>query len=97
MNIVSRPTLINCWKNYPDSEGQLETWYKAIKRKKWKSLNELKESFPNASILKDNRMKFKIKGNTYRLIVKFNLARQMCFVRWFGTHAEYDKIDANTI
>ena len=63
----------------------------------WKKINELKREYPSASILKDNRIVFNIKGNDYRLIVKFNFDYQICWIRFIGTHAEYDKINANEI
>ena len=62
-----------------------------------KNINELKNDYPSASILKDNRIVYNIKGNNYRLIVKFNFEYQICWIRFIGTHAEYDKIDANNI
>lgn len=59
--------------------------------------NELKADYPSASIFKDNRVVFNIKGNTYRLIVKFNFDYQLAWIRFIGTHAAYDKINANEI
>lgn len=61
------------------------------------SFNELKNDYPSASILKENRVVFNIKGNHYRLIVKFNLEYQTGWIRFIGTHAEYDKVNANSI
>ena len=60
-------------------------------------MNELKEEYPGASILQNGRIIFNIKGNNYRLVVKFNFEYQICWIRFVGTHAEYDKIDAKTI
>jgi len=60
-------------------------------------MNELKAEYPNANVLKDNRIVFNIKGNDCRLIVKFNLEYQLAWVRFIGTHAEYDKMNANEI
>jgi len=57
----------------------------------------IEKDYPNASILKNNRIVFNIKGNDYRLIVKFNFEYQLAWIRFIGTHAEYDKIDANEI
>ncbi|WP_132777619.1 type II toxin-antitoxin system HigB family toxin [Sphingobacterium alimentarium] len=62
-----------------------------------KNLNELRSDYPSASILDENRVCFNIKGNNYRLIVKINFDYQMMWIRFIGTHAEYDKIDANKI
>ncbi|MBW6496883.1 MAG: type II toxin-antitoxin system HigB family toxin [Bacteroidales bacterium] len=63
----------------------------------WKNPNEIKSAYATASILKNSRVVFNIKGNTFRLVVKFNFEKQWAFVRFIGTHAEYDKIDANLI
>ncbi len=61
------------------------------------SISKLTDDYPNASILRDNRIVFNIKGNDYRLIVKFNFEYQLAWIRFIGTHAEYDKINANEI
>jgi mRNA interferase HigB len=63
----------------------------------WETPNDVKKTFASASILKDNRVVFNIKGNSYRLVAKFNYLKQWIFIRFIGTHKEYDKIDANTI
>ena len=63
----------------------------------WKSPNEVKQTYVNASILKDGRIVFNIKGNSYRLVTKFNFEKQWIFIRFIGTHGEYDRIDVNTI
>ena len=63
----------------------------------WKSPADVKQTYAKASILKDSRVVFNIKGNSYRLIAKFHYEKQWIFIRFIGTHIEYDKIDANTI
>jgi mRNA interferase HigB len=63
----------------------------------WKSQNDVKNTYANVSILKDNRVVFIIKGNAYRLVAKFNFEKQWIFIRFIGSHTDYDKIDANTI
>ena len=85
------------WERYANSEQYLKTWYDAAMNSDWKNPNDIKQTYVNASVLKDSRIVFNIKGNTYRLIVKFNFEKQWAFIRFIGTHAEYDKIDANTI
>lgn len=85
------------WEKHADSEQYLKTWYETAKNSPWNSPNEIKKTYINASILKGGRVVFNIKGNAYRLIVKFNYDRQWAFIRFIGTHAEYDKIDADTI
>lgn len=97
MKIFSRGTLRDFWEKHDDSELQLKTWYRETEKSKWASINELKIEYPSASILKDNRIVFNIKGNDYRLIVKFNYEYHLAWIRFIGTHAEYDKINANDI
>jgi len=95
--IVAKRTLREFWEKYTDSEQYLKTWYKTAKNSDWKSPNEVKKIYVNASILKNNRVVFNIKGNSYRLVVKFNYEREWAFIRFIGTHREYDKIDSDTI
>lgn len=95
--IFAKSTLRDFWKKYPDSEQYLKTWYDTAMNSEWKTPVDVKQTFINASILKESRIVFNIKGNSYRLVVKFNFAKQWIFIRFIGTHAAYDKIDANTI
>ncbi|WP_339650742.1 type II toxin-antitoxin system HigB family toxin [uncultured Salegentibacter sp.] len=95
--IVSKKTLREFWEKHSESEQYLKTWHETAKSCNWSSPNDAKKTYINACILKDNRVVFNIKGNSYRLIVKFNYERQWAFIRFVGTHAEYDTIDANTI
>ena len=95
--IFAKSTLREFWEKYPDSEQHLKTWYDTAMNANWESPNDVKQSYATTSILKDSKIVFNIKGNSYRLIVKFNFQKQWAFIRFTGTHSEYDKIDANTI
>ncbi len=95
--IFAKSTLRKYWEKYPDTEQYLKTWYDTAIHSNWKTPNDIKKAYANASILKSGRIVFNIKGNTHRLIVKFNFEKQWAFIRFIGTHQEYDKIDANTI
>jgi len=95
--IFAKSTLRIFWESHPDSEQYLKTWFDTAMNSGWKSPNEVKQTYANASILKNGRVVFNIKGNTYRLVVKLNFEKQWIFIRFIGTHEEYDKIDANTI
>jgi len=95
--IFSKRTLRKYWEMHPDSEQHLKTWYDTSMSSEWKTSNDVKHTYPNASILKNSRIIFNIKGNKYRLVVKFNYEKQWIFIRFIGSHEEYDKIDANTI
>ncbi|SMG54134.1 mRNA interferase HigB [Marivirga sericea] len=95
--IFAKRTLREFWEKHADSEQYLKTWYDTAINSKWKTPNDVKNTYANASILKEERVIFNIKGNSYRLVVKFNFEKQWIFIRFIGTHAEYDKIDANNI
>ena len=95
--IFAKSTFKNFWSKHPDSEQYLKTWYDTAMISVWKTPNEVKQTFVNASILKDSRIVFNIKGNSYRLVAKFNFEKQWLFIKFIGTHAEYNKIDVNTI
>ncbi|MBS1572950.1 MAG: type II toxin-antitoxin system HigB family toxin [Bacteroidetes bacterium] len=97
MRVIAKKILREFWEKHSDCEQQLKSWYQEADHAKWKNLNELKTEYPSVSILEDNRVCFNIKGNSYRLIVKFNFQYQMIWIRFIGTHSEYDKIDANKI
>jgi len=95
--IFVKSTLKLFWEKYPDSEQYLKTWYDTALNSDWKSPNDVKRIYANASILKDNRIVFNIKGNSYRLVAKINFEKQWIFIKFIGNHNQYDKIDANTI
>ncbi len=95
--IIAKKTLREFWEKHADSEQYLKTWHETAKNANWNSPNDVKDTYINASVLKDSRVVFNIKGNSYRLIVKFNYDRQWAFIRFIGTHAGYDKINADTI
>ncbi len=95
--VIAKRTLREFWENHADSEQYLKTWYETARNSNWNSPNDIKKTYVNASILKDSRVVFNIKGNSYRLIVKFNYERKWAFIRFIGTHAAYDKINADTI
>ena len=95
--IFAKSTLREFWETYPDSEQYLKTWYDTAVNSIWRNPADVKQTYSTASILKNSRIVFNIKGNSYRLIVKFNFEKQWIFIRFVGTHAEYDTIDANII
>lgn len=97
LRVIAKKTLRDFWEKHSDCEEQLKSWYYEAEGASWKSPNDIKKVYPSASILADNRIVFNIKGNRYRLIVKNNYAYGVTGIRFLGTHAEYDKIDANKI
>ena len=97
MRVIAKRTLRHFWKKHADCVEQLKSWCSETEKSEWTNINELKNDYPSASIFKENRIVYNIKGNNYRLIVKFNFEYGICWIRFIGTHAEYDKIDANNI
>lgn len=95
--IIAKKVLRDFWEKYPDAEQYLKTWYDTAKSANWKLPNDVKMTYINASILRNSRVVFNIKGNSYRLVVKFNYEKQWAFIRFIGTHVEYDQINANSI
>lgn len=97
MHIISKKTLRNFWERHPDAKQPLQAWYQEAKSSDWGGPIDIKRAFPSADFLHDNRVVFNIKHNHYRLIVRVNYSSFTIFIRFVGTHAEYDKVDAETI
>jgi mRNA interferase HigB len=100
MRVISKRTLSQFWENnsnYEDARVSLEAWYQEAKHAKWSSPTDIKGKYRNASILKGGRVIFNIAGNKYRLVVKINFDTQIIYVRFVGTHKQYDTIDPETI
>ena len=97
MRIIARSTLKAFWIRYPDAEQSLLSWYKVANKAKWSNFNEVRQQFGTCKILGDDRVIFKIKGNKYRLVVKISFENQLIWLRFIGTHAEYDLINAKNI
>ncbi len=95
--ILAKKIIRDFYIKFPDSKIYLETWYETIKSASWNKPSDLKMFYTQVSILKNSRVVFSIKGNDYRLVAKIEYRKQWIFIRFFGTHKEYDKIDANTI
>ena len=99
MRIISRKTLRLFWEKaeYADAEQPLKAWFREASSADWASPAAIKAAFGTASIVANNRVVFNIGGNKYRIIAAVHYRGQRIFVRFIGTHAEYDKIDARTI
>ena len=97
MRIIAISHLKAFWDKHPDSEQQLRAWADEAKKASWTSPEVIKGQFGNASILKSRRVVFNIKGNDYRLIVAIAYRFGAVYIKFVGTHVEYDKIDANTV
>ena len=97
MRIIARRKLVEFWISHPRSEQQLKAWYAEAESASWASPADVKAKYGNASILKDGRVVFNICGNEYRLVVWINYDFFTIYIRFVGTHSEYDDIDAQTI
>jgi len=97
LRVIAKRTLKEFWFKYPDCEQQLKAWHQEAEKESWGNPNIIKLKFPTSSILSDNRIVFNIKGNKYRLVIKINHDFQIIWIRFIGTHEQYDKIDAKTV
>ena len=91
MRVIAKRTLRQYWKNKPhsDAQGPLEAWHAEALKASWHTPQDVKEQFRSASILKGGRVVFNIGGNKYRLVVAIDYGRQVCFVKFIGTHRQY--------
>lgn len=99
MNIVARKTLVDFWtrKSHRDAEQPLKAWFAEASRASWSSPQDIKDQYRNASFIGGNRVVFNIKGNDYRLVVAVAYDYGAVYVKFIGTHAQYDKVDATTV
>lgn len=93
MRIITKGVLRNFWEEHPDSEQELKYWYDKIKNAEYQSPNEVIEDNPKTDTVGNNRIVFNICHNKYRLIVTFRYKLQRVYIRFIGTHKEYDKIE----
>ena len=99
MRIIKEKTVIELCKDskYKTAEDSIKSWIFEVRYSTWNNANELKSKYGNASIINSKRVVFNIKGNDFRLIVDIEYKLKIVFIVWFGSHSEYDKIDAKTI
>jgi mRNA interferase HigB len=97
LRIIAKRTLREFWEKHPDSQAQLKAWHSEVSNADWDTPQELKQQYGTASILKNSRVVFNICGNTYRVVVWINYKFKLIFVKFIGTHEQYDNIDANEV
>ena len=98
MNIYNKSSIIEFYARHADAKVALQIWYEEVEMKSWKTPNKLKADYGGSvSVLKNNRVVFDIKGNDYRLVAVINYENGWLFIKFIGTHVEYDRIDANTV
>ena len=97
MQIIARKHLIQFWEKHPGARIPLMRWEQTVKAAKWTTTAEIQASFPKAKVLNSERVRFEVHHNDYRLIAAFDLPRQVAFIKFIGSHADYDRIDALTV
>ncbi len=97
MRIISRKVLREFWGRFPDAEEPLLAWYREVEREHWDTPAKVKEKYRSASIGGGNRVVFNIKGNDDRLVVRINYPYRIVYIRFVGTHAQYDRIDVEEV
>lgn len=94
MRLIARNVLLAYVEKYPETAVPIERWYRLVKAAKWASMDDVRKAVLTAKVLNRDRVRFEIAGGNYRLIVAFDFRRQIAFVKFIGTHAEYDRVDA---
>lgn len=100
MRVIALSTIKRFWEEsaqYRDVEEQAKAWYRHVSKADWSSPADVKSDFRNASVLKDGRVVFNLAGNKYRLVVWINYHYRVVYIRFIGTHKQYDEIDAQTV
>ena len=97
MRIIAKKTLRAFWERHPDAEEPLLAWYREVEGEDWDTPAKVKAKYRNASIVGDSRVVFNIKGNDYRVVVKINYSYRVVYIRFVGTHAEYDAIKVEEV
>lgn len=97
MRIIAKKTLREFYESYEDAKESLLSWYREVEKEDWDTPAKVKEKYRSASILGDNRVVFNIKGNNCRLVVRIQYKHRVVYIRFVGTHAQYDAIDAEEV
>lgn len=97
VRVIAVAALRAFWQKHPDAEQPLKAWFEEVTKASWSQPSDIKARYRSASVLKDRRMVFNIKGNEYRLIVAIAYRLQIVYVKFIGTHSEYDAVDAHTV
>ena len=97
MRVIARSTLVTFYTEHPETRASLTRWHALTKRAAWNSTDDVQAAFPKAKVLNAERVRFEVAGGNYRLIAAFDFRRQIAFVKFVGTHAEYDRVDALTV
>ena len=97
MRIIAKKPLRQFWERHPAAKGPLLAWYREVEQENWATPADVKAKFGSASIVGSDRVVFNVKGNDYRLVVRINYAYRIVYVRFVGTHADYDSVDVEEV
>ena len=97
MRVIARSTLVGFWSKHPDAKIALERWYRLVRAAHRTPTDEVQKAAPKSKVLNRERVRFEVAGGNYRLVAAFDFRRQVAFVKFVGTHAEYDRLDALTV
>ena len=97
MRIIAKKALREFWERHQDAQEPLLAWYRDVEQEDWDTPAKVKDKYRSASIVGDNRVVFNIKGNDDRLVVRINYPYRVVYIRFVGTHAEYDRIDVEEV
>jgi mRNA interferase HigB len=97
MRLIARNVLLAYAELHPETAVSLERWYRLIRAAAWTSMDDVRRTVPKAKVLNRHRARFEVAGGNYRLIASFDFRRQIVFIKFLGTHAEYDAVDALTV
>lgn len=97
MRIIARSVLVQFAEKHADAKASLENWHRLVKAAHWTSTDDVQQAAPKAKVLNKERVRFEVAGGNYRLIAAFDFRRQIAFVKFVGTHAEYDRVNALTV
>ena len=97
MRIIARNTLVDFWTRHPETRVSLERWHSPLRAAHWRSTDDVQRAAPKSKVLNRERVRFEIAGGNYRLVAAFDFHRQVVFVKFIGTHSEYDRIDALSV
>jgi mRNA interferase HigB len=97
MRVIARSSLVDFWSKHSDARVALERWHMFVKAARWESMDDVQRAAPKAKVLNRERARFEVAGGNYRLVAAFDFRRQVVFVKFIGTHAEYDRVDVLTV
>ncbi len=97
MRVIALRTLRAFWEQHPEAQDALVAWYQDVKRAQWRTPSDIRQVYRNASFVGHNRVVFNIKGNHYRVVVAVQYSQAIVYIRFVGTHREYDQIDVESV